>query len=77
MMFRLLIRTEGSILGRFFNFKSVELVRIGTDRARIIRVTRQKVEYNDEAGREQFVDLEQCARIWICLERDSLFPPER
>jgi len=60
---------------RFFNFKSVELVRIGTGAARITRVTRPRVEYVDEIGREQFVDLEECARIWICLERTGLFPP--
>ena len=62
-------------MDRFFNFKSIELVRMGKGRARIIRVIRQKVEYIDEAGREQFVDLEECARIWMCLERSGLFPP--
>ena len=61
---------------RFFNFKSVELVRVGASPATITQVTRKKVEYINEAGRQLFVDLEECARIWICLERAGMFPPE-
>lgn len=60
---------------RLFNFKSVELVRIGSGLARITQVTDQKVEYLDEHGRELFVDLEECARIGGCLEVVGSFPP--
>ena len=62
-------------MDRFFNFKSVELVRVGVGNARITRITDQKVEYTDENGRELFVDLEECARIGGCLEIAGLFPP--
>ena len=78
MVLRRLIKKGRSDLdpwsARFFNFKSIELVRMATSAARITRVTRQKVEYIDEAS-EQFVGLEECARIWICLERSGLFLP--
>lgn len=60
---------------RVFNFKSVELVRLGVGPARITRVTAQKIEYTNESGRELFVDLEECARIGGCLETAGLFPP--
>jgi hypothetical protein len=39
-----------------------EIVRIGVGNARIKCVTRQRVEYLDEAGQECFVDLGECAR---------------
>ena len=42
-----------------------EIVRIGVGNARIKCVTRQRVEYLDEAGQECFVDLEECARNWV------------
>lgn len=38
-----------------------EIVRIGVANARIKCVTRQRVEYFDEAGQECFVDLKECA----------------
>jgi len=62
-------------MDRFFNFKSVECVRIGTGPARITQVTDQKVEYIDEGGRELFVDLQECERIFGALEIAGLFPP--
>ena len=62
-------------MDRFFNFKSVECVRIGTGPARITRVTDQKVEYIDESSRELFVDLQECERIAGRLEIAGLFPP--
>lgn len=61
---------------RFFTFSSVDLIRIGRARARIVSVMREKVEYIDEDGRKQFVDLEECARICMCLYRSGLFPPK-
>jgi hypothetical protein len=42
-----------------------EIVRIGVGNARIKCVTRQRVEYFDEAGQECFVDLDECARNWV------------
>ena len=39
-----------------------EIVRIGVANARIKCVTRQRVEYLDEAGQECFVDLDECSR---------------
>jgi hypothetical protein len=39
-----------------------EIVEIGVANARIKCVTRQRVEYLDEAGQECFVDLKECAR---------------
>lgn len=62
-------------MGRFFNFTSVECVRIGTGPARITQVTDQRVEYIDESGRELVVDLQECGRIGHALEAAGLFPP--
>jgi len=39
-----------------------EIVRIGVSNARIKCVTRQRLEYIDEAGQNCFVDLKECAR---------------
>ena len=39
-----------------------EIVRIGVANARIKCVTRQRLEYIDEAGQNCFVDLKECAR---------------
>jgi hypothetical protein len=44
-----------------------EIVRIGVANARIKCVTRQRVEYLDEAGQECFVDLEECNRNYLHL----------
>ena len=60
---------------RFYHFSSVELVRIGTGRALIKEITRQQVSYTDEAGRAMHVDLEECARIYHCLQETGQFPP--
>lgn len=60
---------------RFYNFKSVALVRIGTSSARIVEVTRQRLRYIDEHGAASFVDLEDCARIFLTLQNAGLFPP--
>ena len=62
-------------MARFFNFTSVECVRIGTGAARITHVTNQKVTYIDERGRELFVDLNECQRIGSGLEIAGVFPP--
>jgi hypothetical protein len=42
-----------------------EIVRIGVANARVTSVTQQRVEYIDESGQKQFIDLEQCARNWM------------
>jgi hypothetical protein len=41
-----------------------EVVRIGESGARIVAVTRERIEYIDMAGQERFVDLEECAGAW-------------
>jgi hypothetical protein len=41
-----------------------EVVQIGISGARIVTVSRQRVDYIDMAGQAQFVDLEECARSW-------------
>ena len=55
------------------NEMSPEIVRIGVGNARITCVTRQRLEYINEAGQECFVDLEECARNWAqsCPEEDE------
>jgi hypothetical protein len=47
-----------------------EVVRIGIAGAHISSVSRQRIEYVDEAGQERFVDLEQCARNWVRYRND-------
>jgi hypothetical protein len=42
-----------------------EVHRIGPSGARIVRVTHQRIEYTDAAGRRQFIDLEECAKCWV------------
>jgi hypothetical protein len=41
-----------------------EVVRVGASGARIVAVTRQRIDYIDMAGQEQFIDLEECASRW-------------
>ena len=60
---------------RFYNFQSVERVRIGIGSSLIKVVTREKVEYTDEAGREMDVDLDECALTYLCLYYAGQFPP--
>ena len=62
-------------MDRFFNFKWIEVVHIGTKSARITAVTRQRVNYVDEVGNNLSIDLEECARMFLCLESSGLFPP--
>jgi hypothetical protein len=70
-----IVNKNNSDAPRFYNFKFVELVRIGTGSARIVEVTRQRLRYIDEHGAESFVDLEDCARIFLTLKNAGLFPP--
>ena len=44
-----------------------EVVRIGTATARIVRVGPDLVDYIDDTGREQFIDLQECAVGWAAL----------
>ena len=53
---------------RFFTFNEVELVRIGQGHARILAVTHDRCDYSDEAGSLFYVDFEECARVWVCLD---------
>jgi len=48
-----------------------EIVRIGVGNARIKCVTRQRVEYLDEAGQECFVDLDEGAINWVQLHNQN------
>ncbi len=43
---------------------SYESVSIGVSGARIVGVTRERIDYIDAAGDERFIDLEECARGW-------------
>jgi len=62
-------------MGEFYNFTRVELVRIGTDQARVLQVARQAVTYLDGSGVERSVDLQECARVYLALYRSGNFPP--
>jgi hypothetical protein len=46
------------------NHRQREIVRIGISGARIVAVTRQRIDYIDMAGQKQFIDLEECVRSW-------------
>jgi len=39
-----------------------EVFRVGSSRARIVRVTLERIEYLDMAGQDQVIDLKECAR---------------
>ena len=60
---RILIREMASEKTHM-NQTAGEVVRIGASGARIVRVTQERIEYIDMAGQDQFIDLEECARIW-------------
>src|SRR5262249_587370 len=62
-------------MDRFYDFKSIKLVHIGTGSARIIEVTRQRVHYIDEVGTQLTGELEEWARMYLCLDFAGLFPP--
>jgi hypothetical protein len=47
-----------------------EVVRIGVSGARIVAVTRQRIDYIDMVGQERFIDLEECAKGWAQLHDD-------
>ena len=53
-----------------------EFVRIGVANACIKCVTPQRVEYFDEAGKECFVDLEECNRNYVQLDNEDLLTSE-
>jgi hypothetical protein len=42
-----------------------EVIRVGSSRARIVRVTLERIEYLDMAGQDQVIDLKECARNWV------------
>lgn len=62
-------------MGDFYNFKNVELVRMGDGPARISEIAPAKIVYIDGRGVEQFVDLEESARTCSVLERTGAWPP--
>jgi hypothetical protein len=41
-----------------------EMVSIGASGARIVGVTRKRIDYIDAAGEERFIDLQECVRSW-------------
>jgi hypothetical protein len=43
---------------------SPEIVRIGVSGARILSITHERLDYIDEAGQEQCIDLQECAKRW-------------
>jgi hypothetical protein len=53
-----------------------EVVSIGVSNARIVGVSRERIDYIDAAGEERFIDLHVCARNWgRWRERSSGFRP--
>jgi hypothetical protein len=62
-------------MGSFYNFTSVERIRIGQKSARIMEVTPTTLRYLNEDGIAAAVDLDDCARIQASLEHAGLFPP--
>jgi hypothetical protein len=48
-----------------------EIVWLGAADAQIQGVTRQRVEYLNEAAQECFVDLDECARYWQLQKTDE------
>ena len=54
-----------------------EIIRIDVGNARIKSVTRQRVEYLDEAGQECFVDLEGCNGNYVKLVRATRYVADR
>jgi hypothetical protein len=42
-----------------------EVIRIGASGARIVKVSQKRIEYVDMAGKQQFIDLEICAKNWV------------
>jgi hypothetical protein len=61
---------------RYFNFKAIELVHVGTPPAGIILLEKPRLEYTDDEGRRLDIDLEECARIYGCLTQMAAFPPD-
>jgi hypothetical protein len=54
-----------------------EIIRIDVGNARIKSVTRQRVEYLDEAGQKCFVDLEGCNGNYVKLVRATRYVADR
>jgi len=52
------------------NRRDLSTIRIGVADARVTSVTRERLEYLDEAGQAWSVDLEQCARNWVSYRQD-------
>ncbi len=42
-----------------------QVIWVGDSGAYIVRVTQERIEYIDNAGRQQFVDLQECANNWV------------
>ena len=51
---------EGMLMGD----PTSEVVSIGVSSARIVGVSRERIDYIDSAGEERFIDLDECARNW-------------
>ena len=62
-------------MDRFYNFRPVELVHIGTGPARIVQIAGPILDYIDDAGASLSIDLQECGRIYGVLEMAGLFPP--
>jgi hypothetical protein len=50
--------------GLEMNDPRVEIIRIGVSGARILGVSHERVDYTDEAGFKQSIDLQECAKRW-------------
>ena len=60
-------------MGTFFNFASVQRIRIGLRSARGTDVTHTEVRYLDEDGVATGVDRYDCARIEMSIDHAGLF----
>jgi len=60
---------------RFYNFKKIEVVHIGRGEARIVSITGPCLQFVDDLGQPSQIDLEECARMQVCLEQAQAFPP--
>ena len=62
-------------MGTFYNFKRVRLVRIGSGRAAIDRISDGEVAYTDEGGSTAIISLVECARLYRLMKEAGGFPP--
>ena len=63
-------------MGRFYNFKRIQLVHIGVGSAAINLVAGSTVSFTDDQGDKYTISLDECARICRLLKEAGGFPPD-